>query len=380
MTVKTFHLADGRTFKLGRKIPTVRFPSLKFANYLEKLPSLPTAPDTADYTAKAPTALSQMYLNDQLGDCVCAGVQHVEGVLTGNANPPALLYTDAQTKALYSGACGYRDGNPSTDQGCDIQTVLAYWQNHGLPSGSGHKIVGYLAVDPKNIQECQLALWLFENLIFGVGLPDAWVNPMPNGPGFTWDVAGEADMNNGHCFTAFGYDAHAFTISTWGMLGKITNAAVSKYTTQAVNGELWTVISPEQVSVAQQRAPNGFDWTSLVEDFNALGGKVPVPANTTPTPAPNTAPSQPLPGSKAWMQRNLPPSAYLAYTAALEKPVKSGVPGTPGWLKTHLSAAMYANLVSSFAPKKGVFENIESTVESKFDEFCEFLRQEYSKI
>jgi hypothetical protein len=377
MTVKTFHLADGRKFRLGRKAPVARY-GLQFSNYLKGLEAIPPAPNTADYTPKASTSLSQMYLNDQLGDCVIAGVEHVEGVLTGNANPPPLLYTDAQTKALYSAACGYVDGDPHTDQGCDIQTVLSYWQNHGQPAGSNHRIVGFLAVDPKNIAECQLALWLFENLIFGVGLPDAWVNPMPNAPGFTWDVAGAADMNNGHCFTAFGYDSLSFTIATWGMLGKITNGAISKYAAQSAQGELYTVISQEQLNNATKKAPNGLDWTSLVSDFNALGGKVVVPPSPLPTPntTPNTTPSV-IPGSQAWMQLNLSPTAYVAYVAALTHPVRSSVPGTPGWLISHMSAASYGKLVSAYAHREG---STFSDIEDKLNEFYAYLRAEYTKI
>lgn len=375
--LKTFRLSDGRQFKLGRKTPVVRYPSLKFSNYLtSSVGALPTPPASIDYTSKASASLNEIYLNDQLGDCVIAAVEHVEGVLTGNANPPTLLYTDSQTKALYSAACGYQ-GTEATDQGCDVQTVLSYWQTHGQPSGSNHKIVGYLAVDPTNIQECQLALWLFENLIFGVGLPDAWVNPMPESPGFTWDVAGDADQNNGHCFPAFGYDSNGFTICTWAMLGTITNAAVSKYAAASSGGELWVVISQEQLNAATQKAPNGLDWTSLVNDFNALGGKVVVP---TPTPVPNTAPAPvvAIPGSKAWLQNNLSPTAYAAYTSALTHPVRSTVPGTPGWFMTHMSSASYAQLVSSYsAHKEGT---IISEAEDKLTEFYNFLKKEYAKL
>lgn len=372
MSLKSYHLSDGRQFKLGRKPLTVRYPTLKFANYLKGIETLPAAPATADYTPKAMTAISQMYLNDQLGDCVCAGIEHVAGVLSGNAGTP-LLFTDEQTKAIYSAACGYA-GTPATDQGCDIQAVLAYWQNHGNPNGSGHKIAGYLAVDPTNIAECRLAVWLFENLIFGVALPDHWVNPMPESEGFTWDVAGEPDPNNGHCFTAFGYDQDKFKISTWGMLGNITNAAISKYTVAHAGGELYTVISQEQLIKATNKTPAGLDWTSLVEDFNALGGKIVVP---TPTPQPNTAPAPLIPGSKAWMQLNLSPAAYSAYVTALTHPVRSQVPGTPGWLVGHMSASAYANLVGAYVHKEG---GIFDPVEAKLEEFYAWLKAEYSKI
>jgi hypothetical protein len=278
MPVKTLHLPDGRTFRFGRKRPVVRHPKLSFKNYM--LPGIPAPPPTADYTPAATAALQEMYENDTLGDCVIAAVEHVEGVLTGNANPPPLLYTNDQTTAFYSAACGYVPGDPSTDDGCDVQQTLAYWENNGSPAGSTHTIVGYLSVDPTSVNEFQTALWLFENLVFGVELPDAWINPFPSASGFLWDVAGPSDPENGHCFPGFGYTAQGVTIATWGMTGLLTNAAVAQYAASGVGGELYVVISQDQLNTASQVAPNGFDWAQLVADFQALGGTVTLPPSS----------------------------------------------------------------------------------------------------
>jgi hypothetical protein len=276
MPVKTLHHPDGRTFRFGRKRPVVRHPMLSLKNYM--LPGLPPPPPTCDYTEAATAALAEMYENDALGDCVVAAIEHVEGVLTGNANPPPLLYTDTQTTAFYAAACGYVPDNPNTDEGCDIQQTLAYWENNGSPAGSTHTIVGYLAVDPTNVTELQTALWLFENLVFGVELPDAWINPIPSTSGFVWDVAGPPDPENGHCFPGVAYAAEGVTISTWAMTGLVTNAAIAEYAASPVNGELYVVISQDQLNAASQLAPNGFDWAQLVADFQALGGNVSPPA------------------------------------------------------------------------------------------------------
>jgi hypothetical protein len=275
MPVKTLRHPDGRTFHFGRKRPVARHPSLSFRNYLR--PGLAEPPATCDYTGKAEAALAKIYENDRLGDCVIAAIEHVEGILTGNAGQSPLLYTNHQTTALYSAACGYVPNDPNTDNGCDIQQTLAYWENNGAPSGSEHKIVGYLAVDPSNVTEFQTALWLFENLMFGVELPDEWINPVPSASGFVWDVVGPPDPQNGHCFPGCGYTAQGVTIATWAMTGMVTNAAVAEYAASAANGELYVVISQDQLNAANQIAPNGFDWAQLVADFQALGGTVASP-------------------------------------------------------------------------------------------------------
>jgi hypothetical protein len=264
-----------RRYRMGRKRPIARCPRFSLKNYLMR--DLPAPPASCDYSAKATKALSEMYLNNQLGDCVIAGIGHVVGVLTGNAGKQA-LYSNAQIIALYSAIGGYIPGHPNTDNGCDEQTALNYWQHNGAPKGE-HQIAGWLAVNGADPVEYRTALWLFENLYFGLELPDKWVNPEPTQPGFTWDVAGPPDPNNGHCIVGVGYTSKGVRICTWGMLGQLTDAAIAKYATKTGEGELYTVVSHDALARATQKAPNGFDWSQLLADFDSMGGSVsPAPA------------------------------------------------------------------------------------------------------
>jgi len=274
--------APKRAFRMGRKRPVARCPRLSLHNYL--LRRLPAPPPACDYTKAAASALAEVYENDTLGDCVIAGIGHVVGVLTGNAGTKPVLYTNKQIITLYSAIGGYVPGDPSTDQGCDEQTALNYWENNGAPAGS-HKIAGWLSVNAADPSEYRTALWLFENLYFGLELPDAWVNPMPSRPGFVWDAAGPPDMNNGHCVAGAGYNAKGVTICTWGMMGLMTDAAIGKYCVPAAHGELYTVISMDAINKATNKAPVGFDWSQLVADFDSMGGSVPPPTPPAAKPA-----------------------------------------------------------------------------------------------
>lgn len=285
-------------FKLGRNRAPVRAPRLSLRNYLTR--ALPTPPASVDYSPAAAASLSQVYLNDRLGDCVPACIAHVVGVLTGNAGAGPALYTQQQIVALYSAIGGYNpnaqpvwDGrewaNP-TDAGCNEQTALDLWQQQGAPAGS-HQIAGYLAVNPADPAEYRAALWLFENLVYGLELPDSWTQVRSSG--FVWDVA-QPNPRNGHCVAGVGYDSTGVRISTWGMTGTITDRAMAAIVSPMFGGELWVVISQDAINKATTKAPNGLDWSQLVADFDAIGGHLPAPI--TPPPVPVTPPAPPTPG------------------------------------------------------------------------------------
>lgn len=283
--------------KFGRNRPIAVHPHLKLGNYLRA--TLPAAPATCDFTAKAAAVLADVYQNDALGDCVVAGGYHVAGVETGNAGS-AFHATPAQIIADYSKIGGYVPGDPSTDNGADLQTALAYWSQTGFANGT--KLLGYLSVDPTNKAEVQAACWLFENLYIALELPDTYVNPFPSGNGFVWDV-GTPNPQQGHCIMAAGYGTTGITIGTWGMIGTLTYAALAALCSHSGGGELWIMLTPDQLAKGASKAPNGVDWAGIVADFDSLGGHVPVPAPPAPPPpAPVPgAPTATLAQAEAWL-------------------------------------------------------------------------------
>ena len=115
-------------------------------------------------------------------------------------------------------------GTTRPTMAADEQAMLGYWQQTGFTPD--HKITAWMAVSPSH---AKTALWLTENLIFGLELPSLWVQEMPGSDGFVWTVAGDADPDNGHCFVGVGWDETGIKIDSWGLLGTITDAAVAKY-------------------------------------------------------------------------------------------------------------------------------------------------------
>jgi hypothetical protein len=283
-----------RTLKLGGyRIPLHRRPRVKMSRLIN--PSILPDPPSAgtSYESPADKAIRQMYLNDQLGDCVIAGIMHRMGIWTGNATGTPVIATQAQVIQWYGAIGGYDPKNPDTDQGCDMQTAADYCVTHGYPDGS--KDLGVISVDATNPREVAQAMWLFEDLDFGMALPDAWISPFPSGDGFVWDVSGDGDPSNGHCVAGVdllpgGSKSPGILIDTWAMTGTLTFKAIAQYAAETNGGTVLVHINADQLAQGMAKAPNGFDWGQLIAYFNAIGGNVPVPA-PAPSPAPSPAPN-----------------------------------------------------------------------------------------
>lgn len=278
--------------KLGRRRAIGRGPRLHLANYLRDLPPIPTA---VDYTGPANEVLRDVMGNDIMGDCVIAAGYHIVGTETGNAGD--LFHAQApQIIGDYSAIGGYVQGDPSTDNGCNEVDALNYWTSHGFANGT--KLLAWLSLNPQNKAELQAAQFLFENLLFGIELPDSWISPsFPMADGFTWDVAGVANPNNGHAVIGAGYDDKAITVVTWGLYGKLTYEAIATYCAPGSGGEIYVLLTPDQLQKGQTKAPNGVAWDELIADWNKLGGHAvppdtPIPPPLPPTPGPAPAPSQ----------------------------------------------------------------------------------------
>ena len=289
--------------KFGRVKPAVPRPHFKLRDFLKA--SLPSAPLTLDMTAPATSILSDIMLNDQLGDCGIAGGYHIVGTETANAGDP-FHATTAQITADYSAIGKYIPGDPSTDQGIVLQDALNYWTSHGFANGT--KLLGYLAVDPTNVAEVMSALWLFENLYLGLELPDTYTNPFPSSNGFTWGT-GTPDPNQGHCIISPAkYDSKTgIAIDSWGLLGTFTFAALAELCSSKDGGECWVMLTPDQMAKGATKAPNGVAWGDIIAAFDSIGGNVPVPspAPTPPAPAPAPGTSVTLAQATSWAQSKI---------------------------------------------------------------------------
>ncbi len=282
----------GRNVKLGgrRRPKSKHVYAPRISNYLGK--SRPPPPASTNYRAIHDPALAEMYLNDAEGDCVIAARYHRIGQLTALASGGVpFIATKTQINADYSRVGGYVVGDDSTDQGCDMVTNNNDAVGHGYADGS--KDLGWLVVDATDRKLVEQVIYLFEGGVdLGIELPDAWINPFPSENGFVWDVAGAPDPDNGHCVQVIDYDTRGIIVATWGLWGWITWAAAAKYLAASAYGEAYLHLSPDSLSDAQDKAPNGVAWVDLISDFDIMGGNVPTPVQPAPLPP---APPGPVP-------------------------------------------------------------------------------------
>lgn len=298
-----------RTVKLGRRQPTSFARRRTLSSFFLRA-ALPPPPSSTNYRAKADGVLRDIYGNDELGDCVVAAGYHVEGEATANSST-AYHATLAQIIKDYGAIGGYVPGDPSTDNGCDEETALQYWCKNGFANGV--QLLGYIPIDPSSEVEIKQAIYLFENVFYGVGLPDAWISPFPAGDGFVWDdTGGNANPQNGHAFVGIDYDETGVVIDTWGIEGHVTPRATAKYAANYQGGQLFTLLTPSLIAKGMLRAPNGLDWPTLIADFNSMGGSVPVPPAPSPVPGPSS--SVTLHQAQAWATAGVKKAKGLSST------------------------------------------------------------------
>lgn len=251
-------------FKLGRRAPLYSTASFKRHSYmLALLDTLgPPPAQSADFTL-AVTVPWGMFLNDQLGDCVCADTAHNLMLRTANAGS-IVVPTDAEVLALYEAVGGYVPGDPSTDQGCMENDMCAYLMATGF---CGHKSVATAPVfmgvlTPASINHLKWACQIFVGARLGVNLPQSAEDQF--GQGLPWDVGGDMSILGGHDVNLMGYDSKYVYVSTWGTIQKATWPWVERYTEEA-HMEAW----PDAIA-ASGTTPANFSLNTMVADMALL--------------------------------------------------------------------------------------------------------------
>lgn len=211
---------DHSLMKLGKRPPSNDPRTLKLAKYID-LSALPPIPAETNRSAAFATGFP-MFLNDQLGDCTCAAVGHMQqfwGDLSGKAEP----LTDDDVLKLYEKVGGYVPNDPSTDNGAVETDVLNYWRRTGITEGSRHKkITGYAQIEVSHLPMVRAATYLFDGIYTGVSLPITAQNQD------TWDVVpgGGSDVQpgswGGHAVPVVDFDSAGVTLITWGALKRAT--------------------------------------------------------------------------------------------------------------------------------------------------------------
>lgn len=145
---------DHATVKLGKKPPKhdKRVPML--ARYTA---NLPPAPAQCNWLKGLEATDFGMMMNAELGDCTCAGMGHAIQTWTHAATGKMVTLPDSAILARYE-VFGYRQDDPSSDQGAIETDVLNVWLKAPF---EGYAIDGYVSLQPKDIRDVRDAIWLF---------------------------------------------------------------------------------------------------------------------------------------------------------------------------------------------------------------------------
>lgn len=261
------------SFKLGRKPNDPSKPRIRLAAHLRD-----SAPPPFVNWEGVPQW--GMLLNDQVGDCTCAGDGHIAEILSFYGQGTEAAVTDAEVLAAYEAVGGYDPnagppGSNPTDQGATVQAALGYLRTSGI---AGVKIDAFAEVAASDLAAIKVASAELGPLSAGVNLPAIAQQQFADGQ--PWDVVpDDGGIEGGHCIVLCGYDQDFLYFCTWGRVQKATYAWWQKY-----GEEIWAVVSREWVS-AQGSDPEGVNLASLGAEFAQLTGE-PDPFNGSPVPVP----------------------------------------------------------------------------------------------
>jgi len=250
---------DQTRMKLGKQAPRHDPRTFLFATYFRG-DTLPPPPASENWAARVRDW--PMMANDRIGDCTCAAAGHMIEQWTtyaGRAAVPA----DKTIIAAYSAIAGYDPRTGANDNGAVELDVLNYWRHHGIAS---HKILAYVALEPKNHLQVKDAVLLFGNCYIGLALPQTaqrqvvWTVP-PGGP----TGAGAPGSWGGHAVPVVAYDERGLICVTWGMLKRMTWTFWDAYCDEA-----YAVLSKDWINKVSDQAPNRFDLVTLQKDLEAL--------------------------------------------------------------------------------------------------------------
>jgi hypothetical protein len=263
---KPFIHPDGRVLRVGKHPARFDPRTPQFHRYLAE--SMPPAPSTMDWY-KGVTNWGMME-NDTLGCCTISSKGHDIQVCSLNTFGEATI-TDQQVIEYYSKWDGYVPGDPSTDNGGEILTVLQDWQKQTL---AGRILLAYTSINPADTQNILKAIQLLGTVDIGLQLPITAQSQVGN----TWDVVGNpsTDPNSqpgswgGHDVNCGKYDFTVanglFYVITWGAIQAMTLSFLRAYSDELYGLLLQAWLWGKTTGIA----PSGFDLAQLIADGKQL--------------------------------------------------------------------------------------------------------------
>lgn len=196
--------------KLGKHEPKHDLRTILFRD----VATLPAPPDAVTWLNGKRSGW-QMFLNDQLGDCTCAGLAHAVQTIslaTGNE----IDVSNDSVEGLYSNACGYVAGDESTDNGGNEIDVLNYVRKNSLFGVDS--LLAYADPNPSDINHVKQAIAFFGGIYIGLALPDSVVEGVDMLTVPWTDTSMPPNPNNGHAVWVPAYNGQLLNPISWGVV------------------------------------------------------------------------------------------------------------------------------------------------------------------
>jgi hypothetical protein len=256
----------GNGLYLGKKPARKNAIKLKFGDFIDReklraqLPQHPAGPFGHERLIREQDW--QMLGNDSCGNCVFAGAAHETKLILGEAGQHVWFSTKNVLKD-YSAVTGYIPGNDATDTGTDMQTAAKYRQDTGIHDGHGkpHKIIAYAEIEPRNMEDHLIALWVLGLVGVGVEVPDYMGDQFDENVPFDV-VPGRHKTVGGHYMNLVARRTGLVHV-TWGRLHPMTEAFLDTF-----NDESVAYVTEE--GVKNGKNIDGFDVNGMLAAANAL--------------------------------------------------------------------------------------------------------------
>ena len=271
---------DGGSLHVGGRVRPAKPHRLMLhaPKYGLNLSAWPATPSQTSYgqNPAAQACLTDVLGNDKLGCCTEANSYHLQALRQAAAGRPVFHPLVGHVIATYSRDGNYDPNDPSTDQGCDENVVLANAQQLGITNGDGVDcIAGYVGVDASNRDLVRACCTMFVGGAICAELPDSWLNSAA--PGSTWDFPKDGfNPSNGHCFTLGDQGDATLAIWSWGRPLILTYDGLAACASGANGGAIYFLVDAEILAAASDAAPDALDWSAVQADFKSLQGPDPI--------------------------------------------------------------------------------------------------------
>ena len=238
------------SFKLGKlpgRIPVgLRDLTYYAAGPLPDAPPSVAVPSVADW---------DMDMNDTLGCCGVAGIDHGFKAAAADTQETESFPTAQQVGDYY---LNYTGGQ---DSGVILSDFLSYVKGNAF---YGHTVSAYAPVSVSDVNTLLFAIDAYDFAYVGITVTQAMMDAAQGPAPWTWTLEeAQGASIGGHCIILAGYDSQWLYGITWGNFVRIAYPAWHQ-----MGDEAWAVLSGELVSA--QGDGHGLNLAALQADLSRL--------------------------------------------------------------------------------------------------------------